>query len=70
MHTSATASRSATALGFIMTISSSLVIADPVTKDIDDLDVLNVRDSIPDVVEMFHIIPKTFLMFLSDGLQL
>jgi hypothetical protein len=70
MHTSVTASRSDTVLGFIMTISSSLVIADPVTKDIDDLDVLNVWDSVPGVVEMFHIILKTFLMLLSDGLQL
>jgi hypothetical protein len=70
MHTSATASRSDTVLGFIMTISSSLVIADPVTKDIDDLDILNVWDSVPGVVEMFHIILKTFLMLLSDGLQL
>jgi hypothetical protein len=44
----------------------SLHISDSVTKNIDDLDVLNVRDGI---AEMFHIIPEALIMLLLDGLQ-
>jgi hypothetical protein len=47
----------------------SLDIADPVIERIDDLDVLNVQDSIFGVTKMFHIVPKTLTMLLSDGLQ-
>jgi hypothetical protein len=38
-------------------------------KGIDDLDVLDVRDSIPGVAEIFHVVLETFIMLLSDGLQ-
>jgi hypothetical protein len=38
-------------------------------KGIDDLDVLDVRDSIHGVAEMFHVVLKAFLMLLIDGLQ-
>jgi hypothetical protein len=47
----------------------SLDITDPITKGIDDLDVLDVRDSISGIAETFHVVLETFIMFLSDGLQ-
>jgi hypothetical protein len=36
-------------------------------KGIDDLDVLDVRDSVPGIAEMFHVVPEAFIMFLPDG---
>jgi hypothetical protein len=47
----------------------SLHIADPVMEDIDDLNVLDVWDSIPGIVEIFHVVSEAFIMLLSDGLQ-
>jgi hypothetical protein len=47
----------------------SLDIADPVMESIDDLDVLDVRDSVPNVAEAFHVVLETFIMLLPDGLQ-
>jgi hypothetical protein len=44
-------------------------VADPVTESIGDFNVLNVRDSIPGVVETFHVLPKAFIILLLDGLQ-
>jgi hypothetical protein len=38
-------------------------------EGIDDLDVLDVRDSIPGIAEIFYVIPETFIMLLPDGLQ-
>jgi hypothetical protein len=38
-------------------------------KGIDDLDVLDVWDSIPGVIEIFYIVSETLIMLLSDGLQ-
>jgi hypothetical protein len=38
-------------------------------KSIDDLDALDVRDSIPVVAEMFHVVPEALIMLLLDGLQ-
>jgi hypothetical protein len=38
-------------------------------KDIDDLNVLNVRDSIPGIIEMFYVVPEAFIILLLDGLQ-
>jgi hypothetical protein len=47
-------SRSATDLGFFMAISSTVLISlTPISEGVDDLDVLGVWDSIPDVVETF-----------------
>jgi hypothetical protein len=45
----------------------SLEIVDPVTEGVDDLDVLHVRDDVPGIAEMFHIIPETLIMLLPDG---
>jgi hypothetical protein len=38
-------------------------------EGIDDLNVLDVRDSVPGITKMFHIIPKVFIMLLLDSLQ-
>jgi hypothetical protein len=38
-------------------------------ESIDDLDVLDVRDNVPGIAEAFHVVPETFIMLLSDGLQ-
>jgi hypothetical protein len=38
-------------------------------EGIDDLDVLDVWDSVPCIVEIFHIIPESLIMLLLDGLQ-
>jgi hypothetical protein len=46
----------------------SLDIADPFAEGIDDLDVLDVWDSIPSIAKTFHIVPKTFTMLLPNGL--
>jgi hypothetical protein len=38
-------------------------------EGIDDLNVLDVQDGIPSVVEMFHVVPEALIMLLLDGLQ-
>jgi hypothetical protein len=38
-------------------------------KGIDDLDVLNVWDSVPGIAEIFYVILETFIMLLFDSLQ-
>ncbi len=40
-----------------------------VAEGVDDLDVLDIRDSVPSVVEMFHVVPEARIMLLSDGFQ-
>jgi hypothetical protein len=47
----------------------SLDMVDPITEDIDDLDVLNARDSIPGIIETFHVVPEALIMLLLYGLQ-
>jgi hypothetical protein len=47
----------------------SLDVAVPVIEGIHDLDVLDVRDSVPGIVEMFHVVLETFIILLPDGLQ-
>jgi hypothetical protein len=46
-----------------------LDVADLVTKCIDDLEVLEVQDSIPGVAKMFHVVPETLILLLLDGVQ-
>jgi hypothetical protein len=46
---------------------NSLDIAHTVMKGIDDLDVLNVRNIISGVPEMFHVVLEVFIMLLLDG---
>jgi hypothetical protein len=38
-------------------------------KGIDDLDILDIRDSIPNITETFYVVPETLIMLLPDGLQ-
>jgi hypothetical protein len=38
-------------------------------EGIDDLDVLDVRDSVPSVAEIFHVVLETFIMLLPEDLQ-
>jgi hypothetical protein len=47
----------------------SLDVTNSIMESIDDLDVLNVRDGVPGIVEMFHIVSKALIMLLLDGLQ-
>jgi hypothetical protein len=65
-----TASRSTTVFwllhGYLL---YSLDIADPVMEGVDDLDVLDVRDSVPGIAEIFHVVPEAFIMLLLDGIQ-
>jgi hypothetical protein len=44
-------------------------ITDPITENIDDFNVLDVRDSVPGIVEIFHIVLEAFFMLLPDDLQ-
>jgi hypothetical protein len=37
-------------------------------KGINDLNILDVRDSIPGVAEIFHIIPEALIMLLLDSI--
>jgi hypothetical protein len=47
----------------------SLDITDPVTESIDDLDVLDVWDSILSIGEVLYIVPKALIVLLFDSLQ-
>jgi hypothetical protein len=41
----------------------------PIVEGIDDLDVLDIRDSIPGITEIFYVVLETLIMLLPDGLQ-
>jgi hypothetical protein len=57
-------------LGFLHgDLLNSFEIAYPVAKGIDDIDVLDVWDSVSSIVEIFHEVPKAFIMLLLYGLQ-
>jgi hypothetical protein len=47
----------------------SLDVTDSVTKSIDDLNVLDVRDGVLGDAKMFHVAPEALIMLLLDGLQ-
>jgi hypothetical protein len=38
-------------------------------KGVDDLDFLDVRDSVPDITEMFHVVLEILIMLMLDSLQ-
>jgi hypothetical protein len=44
----------------------SLDVANFVTKNIDNLDVLDIRDSVTGVAEIFHVVPETLIMLRSS----
>jgi hypothetical protein len=48
---------------------NSLNVVDSITESIDDLDVLDIRDGVLGIVEMFHVVPETLIILLLDGLQ-
>jgi hypothetical protein len=57
-------------LGFLYCdLLHSLDVADSVVEGIDDLDVLDVWNSIPSITEMFHVILEALIMLLPDGLE-
>jgi hypothetical protein len=47
----------------------NLDIADSIVEGIDDLDVLDIRNDVPGIIEIFHVVPKALIMILLDGLQ-
>jgi hypothetical protein len=38
-------------------------------EGVDDLDVLDVRDNVPGIAEMFHVVSDALIMLLLDGLE-
>jgi hypothetical protein len=38
-------------------------------NSLNDLDVLDIQDSVPDITEMFQVVLEAFIMLLSDGLK-
>jgi hypothetical protein len=48
---------------------NSLDVVEPFTENIDDFDVLNVRDSVSGIAKMFYVLTEAFIMLLLDGLQ-
>jgi hypothetical protein len=53
-----------------MAISSTvLILLTPITESINDFDVIDVRDSVPDIAETIHMIPEALIMLLFDGLH-
>jgi hypothetical protein len=46
-----------------------LDVTDSVAEGVDDLDVLDVQDSILGITEIFHVVPEAFIMLLSDDLK-
>jgi hypothetical protein len=47
----------------------SLDVIDSVVESIDDLDVLNIWDSVPSVAKIFYIVLEAVIMLLLDDLQ-
>jgi hypothetical protein len=47
----------------------NLDVANSIAEGIDDLDVLDIRDGVPDIAEIFHVVLEAFIMLLLDGLQ-
>jgi hypothetical protein len=46
-----------------------LNVANSITEGVDDLSVLDVRDSILDLTKMFHIVLEALVMLLTNGLE-
>jgi hypothetical protein len=57
-------------LGFLHgDLHHGLHVTDSITKGIDDLDVLDVRDRVPYIAEMFHVVLEALIMLLPNGLD-
>jgi hypothetical protein len=46
-----------------------LDVADSVVEGIDDLNVLDIRDSVSGIAEIFHVVPEALIMLLPNGLE-
>jgi hypothetical protein len=46
-----------------------LDVAYSVMEGVDDLNVLNVQDSVPTIAETFHVVLEAFIMLLPDDLE-
>jgi hypothetical protein len=55
--------------GVLLLLLYGLDVADSIMESVDDLDVLDVRDSVSGVTEIFHIVLKVFIMLLPNGLK-
>jgi hypothetical protein len=47
----------------------SLDVTDSVTESIDDLDALDIRDDVPSVAKILHVVSEALIMLLLDDLQ-
>jgi hypothetical protein len=47
----------------------NLDITDSIIEGVDDLDVLDIRDSVPSIAETFHVVLKALIMLLPDGFK-
>jgi hypothetical protein len=57
-------------LGFLHgDLLHSLDVADSIAEGVDDLDVLDVWDSVPSIAETIHVVSKVLIMLLPDGLE-
>jgi hypothetical protein len=57
-------------LGFLHRyLFHNLDIVEAITKGIDDLNVLDVRDGIPGIAEILDVVTETLIMLLLDGLE-
>jgi hypothetical protein len=68
MHMFVTASGAATVLCHIGLLHG-LDVTDSITECVDDLDILDVRNSVPGIAEIFHVVLNALIMLLSDGLE-
>jgi hypothetical protein len=58
-------------LGFLHgDLIHDLDVTDSIAEGIDDLDVLDVRDSILGIAEIFHVVQDAFIMLLPDSLEI
>jgi hypothetical protein len=70
MHISVTVSNSATIFGLLHGyLFHSFIIANAITEGINNLNVLDVWDTISGNAEMLDIITETLIMLLLDGLE-
>jgi hypothetical protein len=54
---------------FHSNLLNSLDVVTSIVKGIDDLDVLDIRGSVPSAAKIFQVVPEDFIMLLSHNLQ-
>jgi hypothetical protein len=55
--------------GVLHDLLDSLDIIDPILEGIDDFNVLDVLDSVPDITKIFYVVSEDLIVLLLDGLQ-